>query len=520
MNKTMHRFYRTRKLKTALQTRGFRLLSSLVMGLLVTACTDHQLPTTPELVQVPDGYRLEKVVDGLNFPTSLAWDAQGKLHVAEAGGGFLPEPQPARILRVEPGKLTEVVNLTAKGVVAPVIGLAFHNGAFYFSHRSADLMGAVSRVSADGGSVNQILGGFVDSQAEHPLNDLRMGPDGRMYLATGPAGNSAVPGMDLAPFISRSPNLRTTAAQDLVLLGRNFKVPDFRTKDNLTDSVMTGAYVPFGVATTVGQRIAGTSKPGGAIVSFDPMNAEATLQTHASGFRNVIGLTWDATGQLYTAVNSYDVRGARPVKDEYDATYKVVKGTWYGFPDFSAALEPLTLDKFNPPASLQAPIFVNNVLQGKKLGFVIDHAASGLTPPDRALVAGLHQFHSSPSMIDVAPASWGAYAGHLFVAEWGDLTPPTDPTDLRPVGYRIVRINPATKQAESFLANRQPGPASKQGSVGAGLERPFDVQFGPDGAMYIVDYGVVKINPAREKENREPYEYVPGTGVIWKVTRR
>ncbi len=519
MNKTKPRFNRTRKLRTALQTRGFRLLSSLLMGLLVTACTDHQLPTTPELVQVPDGYRLEKVVDGLNFPTSLAWDAQRRLYVAEAGGGFLPEPQPARILRVEPGKLTEVVNLTTKGVVAPVVGLAFHNGAFYFSHRSADLMGAVSRVSADGGSVNQILGGFLDSQAEHPLNDLRMGPDGRMYLATGPAGNSAVPGMDLAPFISRSPNLRTTAAQDLVLLGRNFKVADFRTKDNLTDSVMTGAYVPFGVATTPGQRIAGTNKPGGAIVSFDPNNAEGTLQTHASGFRNVIGLTWDATGQLYTAVNSYDVRGARPVKDEYDATYKVVKGTWYGFPDFSAALEPLTLDKFNPPANLQAPIFVNNVFQGKKLSFVIDHAASGLTPPDRALVAGLHLFHSSPSMIDVAPASWGAYAGHLFVAEWGDLTPPTDPTDLRPVGYRIVRINPATKQAESFLANRQPGPASKQGTVGSGLERPFDVQFGPDGAMYIVDYGVVKINPDRLKENREPYEYVPGTGVIWKVTK-
>lgn len=518
MNKNVERFYRTEKLRTALRTRGFRLFSSLVIGLLVTACIDdHRIPTTPELIEVPDGFRLEKVVDGLTFPTSLAWDAQGKLYVAEAGGGFLPEPQPARLLRVESGKFTEVVNLTAKGVVAPVVGLTFHNGAFFISHRSADLMGAVSRVSADGGSINQILGGFLDSQAEHFLNDLRMGPDGRMYLATGPAGNAAVPGMDIGPFVSRSPNLRATPAQDLVLTGRNYKVADFRTKDNLTDSVMTGAYVPFGVATTVGQRIAGTRKPGGAIVSFDPMNAEATLQTYASGMRNVIGLAWDATGQMYTAVNGYDVRGARPVKDEFDATYKVVKGTWYGFPDFSAALEPLTLDKFNPPANLQAATFINNVPQGKKLGFVINHAASGLTPPDRALVAGLHQFHTSPSMIDVAPASWGAYAGHLFVAEWGDLTPPTDPTDLRPVGYRIVRINPATKQVEPFLANRQPGPASKQGAVGAGLERPFDVQFGPDGAMYIVDYGVVNI---KARENREPYEYVPLTGVIWKVTRQ
>jgi len=32
-----------------------------------------------------------------------------------------------------------------------------------------------------------------------------------------------------------------------------------------------------------------------------------------------------------------------------------------------------------------------------------------------------------------------------------------------------------------------------------------------DGAMYIVDYGQVKINMARTQQNREPYEYVPGT---------
>jgi FtsP/CotA-like multicopper oxidase with cupredoxin domain len=70
-------------------------------------------------VQVQQGYRIEKVVGGLSFPTSLAWDEAGKMYVVEAGGGFLPEPSPARILRVESGKTTEVANLTAKGVVAP-----------------------------------------------------------------------------------------------------------------------------------------------------------------------------------------------------------------------------------------------------------------------------------------------------------------------------------------------------------------------------------------------------------------
>jgi glucose/arabinose dehydrogenase len=472
------------------------------------------------LVKLPEGYKIEKVVGGLSFPTSLTWDKEGKMYVIEAGGGFLPEPPPARILQVEMGKAREVVNLSSKGVIAPVVGFTYYNNNFYITHRSADLTGAVSRVAMSGGAVSEILTGFLDSQSEHPLNDIKMGPDGRMYLATGPAANSAVVGMDLAPFVMRSPGLHTTTAKDLVMLGKNFKTADFRTMNDLTDTVLTGAYVPFGTPTTKGQVIKGTSKPGGAIVSFDPANAEGTLQTYAFGLRNVIGLTWNKEGKMYAAVNGYDVRGSRPVKDIADATYEVKKDTWYGWPDYSATLDPLTNSLFEVPDSLQAMVVVDGKPQGKNLGFVIDHAASGLTPPDKSLIAGLHTFHSSPSLLDVAPTSWGEYAGQLFIAEWGDLAPPTDPTEKKKIGYQIVRVNPQTKQVTPFVSNHTSGPASMSGAKGQGLERPFDVKFGPDGAMYIVDYGQVNINMARTKEGREPYEYIPNTGIIWKVTKK
>ncbi len=479
-----------------------------------SACEKSDNPNS--FVNLPQGYTLEKVVDGLNFPTAITWDEDKNMYVVEAGGGFLPEPSPARILKVNEGRTSEIVNLTSQNVVAPVVGLTYHNNAFYITHRAADQTGAVSRVLKNGSSIQQILSGFFDSGSEHPLNDVRMGPDGRMYLATGPAGNSGVVGPDIAPFIGRKPDLRTTSAQDLVLLGRNFKTDDFRTKDKFEDSVLTGAYLPFGTPSTPGQIIRGTNKPGGAIVSFDPANAEGTLETVASGLRNVIGLTWNKKGEMYAAVNGYDVRGSRPVKDLFDATYMIKKGTWYGFPDYSASLEPLTDSKFEVEDKLQAEVFVNGVSQGKNLGFVIDHAASGLAAPDKSLIAGLHPFHSSPSLLDVAPDGWGMYAGHLFVAEWGDLTPATDPTITR-VGYRIVQIDPNTKQVVPFLSNISGLPGSEQGKAGKVLERPFDVKFGPDGAMYIVDYGQVKINPGRQ--DREPYEYIPGTGVIWKVTK-
>ena len=254
---------------------------------------------------------------------------------------------------------------------------------------------------------------------------------------------------------------------------------------------------------------------------FDPNNAEGTVRPFAWGFRNVIGVAWDQAGQMYAAVNGYDIRGSRSVRDEFDATYRVAEGAWYGWPDFSAALEPVTDSKFDVPDSLSVPVFVNGQMQEKRLGFVIDHAASGLRPPDRSLVAGLHDWNSSPSLIDLAPAAFGSAAGQLVVAEWGDLAPPTNPLRDQPTGYQVTVIAPGggRRRAVPFVRNARPGPASAQGAMGQGLERPFGVRFGPDGALYIVDYGVARINPALVAQGKPPYEFPPATGAIWKVTR-
>ncbi|MCJ8166491.1 PQQ-dependent sugar dehydrogenase [Pontibacter sp. E15-1] len=468
-------------------------------------------------LQVPDGYKVEKVARGLNLPTSVTWDDAGNMYVVEAGGGLEPEKRASmRILQVKHGKTTEVVDLAGKGIQNSVVGLTWYDGAFYITHRADDLTGAVSRVTKDG-QVQTLFKGIIDSQAEHQINDIRMGPDGRMYVAVGPAGNAGVIDMSVAPWVMKSPDVHAVPCQDIVLVGSNFKTPDFRTEDP-GDTVLTGAFLPFGTPSTPGQVIKGMTLCGGSILSFDPHNPMGTLETHAWGFRNLIGLAWDKkTGAMYAAENGYDVRGSRPVNDDVDASLRIEKGKWYGIPDFSAGREPLTNAKFEVPDSLQAMVVVNGQPQGKNLGFVIDHQASGLTPPDPSVVLGKHEVNSSPSMMDVAPDSWGSMAGHVFVAEWGDLAPPTNPLRGKAAaGSQVVMIDPATGQLHPFIRNMQPGPASMQGPEGSGIERPFGLRFGPDGAMYIVDYGVVKIDMSR----RPPYAYQPGTGVIWKVTRK
>lgn len=495
---------------------------ALVTGTAIVFALGAAPLAAQQAMQLPQGYRAEKVVDGLNFPTGLAWDDQGRMYVAEAGGALFPEQKrPIRILRVEGGRATPVTgDLADQGVNVALVGLMWHDGAFYITHRARDLTGAVSRVSMDG-RVTKVFDGIIDSQAEHQINDIQVGPDGRMYVAVGPAGNAGVIGPSVAPWVMKSPNVHATPCRDIVLTGRNFKSPDFRTKEDTTDMAVTGAYVPFGTETRPGQRISGVKKCGGSILAFDPDDAEATLQAYAWGFRNLIGLAWDRrSGAMYAAENGYDIRGSRPVQGEIDATLRIREGVWYGVPDFDASRKPLTMPQFEPPDSLQAMVVVNGQPVGKTLAFVIDHEASGLTPPDPSLVVGRHEINSSPSMLDVAPASWGGMAGHLFIAEWGDLAPPTNPLrGKKPAGYRVVHVDPATGAVEPFVWNRQPGPASMHGMQGQGVERPFNVKFGPDGAMYIVDYGVVKIDMSLKKQGKPPYNEVPGTGVIWKVTR-
>ncbi len=502
-----------------------RRLVILTIGLLVLPFPvvaqddgDQKFPT----ILMPEGYAIEKVVSGLTYPTSVTWDDDGTMYVAEAGGQFLEEPAPSRILRVDlaGGDVEEFVDLFAEGMTDPIGGMSWFDGNFYITHRdAADRSGAVSRVSSDG-TVTQLFSGFLDSQSEHPLSDIQPGPDGRLYIGTGPAANSAVVGIDIAAFVERSPELHTTPCQDITLTGRNFQTPDFRT-ESPSDVTLTGAYVPFGTETTPGQVIPGTVKCGGAVVAFDPMadDPEGTLEVYAWGMRNVIGVAWAADGTMYAGVNGYDVRGSRPVNDEYDATYVVEQGEWYGWPDYSAALEPLTDPKFDSPDSLQAAVVVEGQPVGKALGPVIDHAASGLEVADTSLVYGRHGFNSSPSKLAVAPEEFGDFGGQVFVAEWGDLSPNTNPLRDKPAGYQVVRINAETGLAEPFVRNVEPGPASRQGAQLEGIERPIDVKFGPDGAMYVVDYGIANVNTARIEQGQVPYEFPPETGAVWRVTQ-
>ena len=65
------------------------------------------------------------------------------------------------------------------------------------------------------------------------------------------------------------------------------------------------------------------------------------------------------------------------------------------------------------------------------------------------------------------------------------------------------------KIVSDFVVNTRRKPASKLGNVAA-LERPIDVKFGPDGSLYILDFGQLTVKNGQEK-------IVKGTGKIFKL---
>jgi len=58
-----------------------------------------------------------------------------------------------------------------------------------------------------------------------------------------------------------------------------------------------------------------------------------------------------------------------------------------------------------------------------------------------------------------------------------------------------------------------------------GINRPVTARFGPDGALYLVDYGAVRdfgrADPDAMFKNPAdaPLVVIPHTGVVWKISR-
>lgn len=394
--------------------------------------------------------KLEVLLDGLSFPTSLAV-SQGSFFIAESGLPFGGAPPGGRVWHIAPDGCR---SLLSEGLNWPVNGLTLHDGRLYVSEGGNP--GRITRFDLDGSSRTVIVDNLPGLGNYH-TNMTAFGPDGKLYFSQGALTNTGIVGLDAYElgWLRKLPHSYDRPGFDITLSGVNVETNDPLSAER-DARTQTGAFVPFGQKTTAGQRIAARLPCTAAIMRCSQDGGD--LELVAWGLRNAYGIGFLPDGRLLATDQGADDRGSRPVGNVPDMLFEVRMGSWYGWPDFIGDA-PMGDPRYQPvrgPAP--TPLLLNH---------------HELPPPERPLLC--FPAHTAAVKFDVATASAGSWAGHLFVALFGDEVPLTAPSGPR-AGRSVVRIDSNDWSLHPFVQD--------------GLLRPIDVRFDPNGnALYVLDFG-------------------------------
>ena len=438
-------------------------------------------------VALLDGYKIELVARDLTFPTGVAFDGQGNPVVVEAGYSYGEVFTTPRLLTIGNNGSKKVIAEGKKN--GPWNGVTFAGDAFYVAEGGVSEGGKILRVSLQGEITTLVSD--LPSKGDHHTNGP-LAKDGWVYFGQGTATNAGIVGPDNADFgwLPRTPDFHDVPCKDVELVGLNFRSPDVRHPGSKTE-VQTGAFMPFGTASTAGQTVRGQTRCNGAIFRVSVKGGEPQLV--AWGLRNPYGLAFDEQGQLYATENAFDVRGTRAIFGAPDVLWKIQTGAWYGWPDFAAGIS-----------------VSNAVYETPNVGIPKQILASHPNSPPKP-VAKL-AVHSSSAGFDISRSDAFGFVGNAFIAQFGDQAPAVGKV-WGPVGYKLIMVDVKTGLTTDFAINKAKtnGPASllKTG----GFERPIAARFDRSGkALYVVDFGVLRM----DEKGSHPE---PKTGALWRITR-
>lgn len=379
---------------------------------------------------------------GLDFPTGLTFADDGAAYVAESGLPFDGAPPGGRVWRLADTRR----ELLLDGLRPPVNGVTFHDGALYVSE--AGHPSRILRLDLADGRCSTVIEGLPGPGNYH-TNMVAFGPEGKLHFSQGAMTNTGVIGLDSYDlgWLKLLPHAHDVPGLDVVVRRQEFATEDPR--EGGTGAAVTGPFAEFGSVHPDGTRIAGRLPCSSAVMRCDPDGGG--LELVAWGLRNAFGLLFLRDGRLLATDQGADDRGSRPVGRAPELLYEVREGAWYGWPDFIGGV-PICDPRFDPQHG-EAPAFA-----------LSNH--NELPAPERPLT----QFttHAAATKLDEAPD------GRIAIAMFGDEVPLTAPSGPR-VGRNLAIVDPDGWRT-TFVAT-------------PGVQRPLDVRFGPDGALYLLDFG-------------------------------
>ena len=433
-------------------------------------------------ILVPEGFVAEVVATGFNAPVHCSFDEQGSAYVTECGHKIESK---ARICKVdiETGEYETFYEPDRWIKTGALTGTCWHEGHLYFSDTDR-----LCRITPDGDLEVLVTGlpGLGDHQTNHPL----AGPDGKIYWGQGTATNSGIVGADNYAYewLKDYPGFHDRPGADVKLAGHNYEYKN--VLGDLTETIRSGAYVPFGTETTPGQVIEGTVKCNGSVLRCDPDGSN--LELVAWGLRNPYGIAFHPDGRLFATEHGIDERGERHIIGDREDFYEIKKGAWYGWPDFASGI------RLDDPAWGEGG-------RGRE-PLLLEHPDPN---PPRPFVN--FDQHSAPNGVDFCRDPAFGFEGDAFVALFGDVAPITTRT-ATPLGFKVARVDMKARRVLDFAVNKIAGPSSKLPH--GGFDRPSHCRFGPDGALYVVDFGEIQIAP-----EVGGIRVRSGTGVLWRIRR-
>jgi glucose/arabinose dehydrogenase len=478
-----------------------------------------QIPIDRKLVEYPSGTALVPLVDGLNAPTAFAFDADNDALIVAESGADGREPhifgfhlRDGSYFNIYPYQRSVSFYPTGFALHGPIGGMVVHQGKVIVSHRDRDGSGTISWLDYKGGHGTIVAD--LPARGDYGVTDLAISPnDGRLYFGVGTATNSGVVGTDNwdQGWLKRYPDVHDIPYDPnstLYLLGQRFDTPNPQAGLFESDITVTAPFQPFGIGNQT-QLFAKNPKPNGAIYSVGIDGGDLHVEVY--GVHNPRGLAFDEFSRLYMTNDGMELRGTRPVKNDPDTLLRVSSGVWYGWPDYTTDLHAVS-DAFYQPGP-EVEMMLKSTYSD--LSFLIDHERSGLRAPDpKELVFGVFPSLSGAAKFDLGPASGPFMELHrnAIVPLDGDRSPFANSGQklLGRIGFKVALVDLDTKQVKDFIRNTAGVPASMQDYGTVALERPIDVKVGPDGAIYILDFG--------QMENKDGESDIhSGTGRIWKL---